>query len=256
MTVPANNDAPITSEEQASYKEHFPTPSELSLIVTSWLKSYWHAPRQKSKWTEVAVVVLTLGIAIAAFWSAWMFQEQLEIAKQQLVASRNSTERMIRFDQRAWIHIGVVNSQLVTNQPIDVPLVIGVIGKTPARKVNGDLVAQLIKPDEDPDFVYAPGHPRTHMPSFLILPNTDIHLTLNVLRDVPGQKNPSVVLFDREIQAKIEMQELILIIHGRLTYEDIFGVSHWLKFCTTGTPNLRKALSTKCNEYNDVDNNE
>jgi len=89
----------------------------------------------------------------------------------------------------------------------------------------------------------------------LALPNTDTHLTLAVLRYASGGKEPEAVLLDVETLRKIDNGDLLLVVHGKLTYEDIFGVSHWLRFCSFGSSNLRKRSSINCDEYNAADDN-
>lgn len=60
-----------------------------------------------------------------------------------------------------------------------------------------------------------------------------------------------------KFKKKIESGNLIVVIHGRLTYEDVFGVGHWFQFCSFGSAgSLKKRGSAKCDEYNDTDNNE
>jgi hypothetical protein len=70
-----------------------PTPSEF----LDWLRRWWDAPREKSKAADWVLVGLTVAIAIAAFWSAWVFQGQLEEAKR--------TTELTREAQRPWIKI-------------------------------------------------------------------------------------------------------------------------------------------------------
>ena len=60
--------------------------SKIAESVVFWLDHYWDAPRIKSKRTEIITVVLTFGIAIAAFWSACIFQSQLTVARKTMEA--------------------------------------------------------------------------------------------------------------------------------------------------------------------------
>jgi hypothetical protein len=72
-----------------------PTPSEF--IV--WLRQWWDAPREKSKAADWALVALTVLIAVAAFWSAWIFQGQLSQARE----ATRLVERQWNEQQRAWV---------------------------------------------------------------------------------------------------------------------------------------------------------
>ncbi|HLV95521.1 MAG TPA: hypothetical protein VKS44_10060 [Candidatus Acidoferrales bacterium] len=59
---------------------------KIAEAIRFWLHRYWETPREKAKWTDGATVVLTLLIAIAAFWSACIFQGQLTVARQTMEA--------------------------------------------------------------------------------------------------------------------------------------------------------------------------
>jgi|SRR5581483_6429967 len=74
--------------------ENAPTPSEFLKLIRNWLEHYWDAPREASRWTDLAMVVLTVLIAAFAGWSAWIFQGQLTEAQRNTVSS-----------QRAWVGI-------------------------------------------------------------------------------------------------------------------------------------------------------
>jgi hypothetical protein len=81
------SDKPTETPSNESKKDKYlPSPSQIWLsiedtwdAVRQFIRGYWSAPRHKAKWTEGAAVILTLLIAVAAFWSAWIFQEQLEL---------------------------------------------------------------------------------------------------------------------------------------------------------------------------------
>jgi hypothetical protein len=179
-------------------------------------------------------------------------------ARQSASAAIRSTqqaERTMRIDQRAWVRIGTGSEVFTINQPIIVNLLIGNSGKTPAKDVTGDMVVQLLKETEEPDFIYAPGHPRMHLPKILILPNTEAHSPLKVQYDPPGGNKPVAVLYSQKLKDQIENGTLLVVVHGRLTYDDVFGRQHWLKFCTFGGHNLEGRGPASCDEYNDTDDN-
>jgi hypothetical protein len=54
---------------------------------------------------------------------------------------------------------------------------------------------------------------------------------------------PEPVIYTPDIRKKVESGELSIVVHGSLTYMDIFGVNHWMHFCAfsgvdlaTGSP--------------------
>src|ERR1035437_922051 len=83
--------------------------------ILNWLRHYWYAPREKSKWTDITIVILTVLIAIAAFWSACIFQRQLTEARK---ATQQNTESF-RIDERAWVEIEPIKPILL--MPSDTP---------------------------------------------------------------------------------------------------------------------------------------
>ncbi len=83
MDAAPNNEGPSAPEHKHDGGDS-PSPSEMLTAIVSWLRHYWDAPREKSKGTEIATVILTFVIAVMAFWSAWIFQGQLaEMQKQR-----------------------------------------------------------------------------------------------------------------------------------------------------------------------------
>jgi hypothetical protein len=46
--------------------------------------------------------------------------------------------------------------------------------------------------------------------------------------------------------------DLTLFVHGRMTYDDMFGCAHWTSFCTRLKPDLKYASYGK---HNDADQN-
>ncbi len=93
--------------------DHDPTPAEVLTVVVRWLRDYgpdwlrryWEKERPKSKWHEIAMVVLTVVIAGASIYSAWVFQGQLTEARKSF-----------RIDERAWVEL-----EPITATPISPP---------------------------------------------------------------------------------------------------------------------------------------
>jgi hypothetical protein len=79
-----NNNA-TTAPETHTQNQHEPSTWSKILEATLYLAHhYWDAPREKSKKADVAIVILTLAIAIAAIWSACIFQRQLTLARETM----------------------------------------------------------------------------------------------------------------------------------------------------------------------------
>ncbi len=107
-----------------------PTPSEFIVLFRDWLIHYWDAPREKSKWTDVGMILLTTGIAAAAFWSAWVFNNQLAVMREQLEVT-----------DRPWIRAEPQVSSPITfqengNLAMDVTFVLDNVGRSVATDVT------------------------------------------------------------------------------------------------------------------------
>jgi hypothetical protein len=101
MSTTPNNQTSNNPQSKAEDTDRQPSPAEVRDVFLIWLRNYWNAPRQKSKWTEIATVVLTLLIAGAAFWSAWIFQGQLTEARN----ATNLSEKQWKNQQVPWLEL-------------------------------------------------------------------------------------------------------------------------------------------------------
>ena len=55
--------------------------------------------------------------------------------------------------------------------------------------------------------------------------------------------------------AEISSGEVYIVTFARVTYCDVYGISHWINYCTWQSGRLGTYQSEKCVTCNDVDNN-
>jgi hypothetical protein len=110
-TIP-DNQSTGNPQTDGNHGDNPQPPDEALAAVLKWLRHYWDIPRQKAKWTEIATVVLILLTAIAAFWSAWIFEGQLTEMHTANVSAKSSSDEQIksikdqfRLDQRPYVWI-------------------------------------------------------------------------------------------------------------------------------------------------------
>jgi hypothetical protein len=233
------------AQRQAAFSANIvPTPPNSSSAERS---------KKSTPLWEILAVLIAFGLLVVNICQ----MRSTDKAAAAAEGAVEQAEQTMRLDQRAWIHIGSVPpNKFKIGQPMDVPIMIGVVGKTPAKIVTGDLVVQLLKPNEIPDFLYdTPNHPHYHLTPLLIIPDTGMDITLTIARYALGTKKTEPIVYNPTIQRDLANGDLIVVIFADLTYDDVFGVHHWLKFCTYGAQNLHTPGPNKCNEYNDVDNN-
>jgi hypothetical protein len=115
----------ITTPHPRQYREEeneFPEKPELPPCIVRWFRGF-HLHREKPKWTDICTALLTLFVAVAAFGSAWIFQEQLTEARKARIA-----------EERAWIdpESMVLGSALENGLPVKYQIRIVNPGKEPA----------------------------------------------------------------------------------------------------------------------------
>jgi len=139
------NEPAITPQQRPPNEQHEHLPSDLLRAFGYFLRHYWDAPRHKAKWTDGGTVILTFFIAIAAFWSACIFQRQLTVARETMEAQT-----------RPWVGNGEIEVKQPTflvypDNPIEartqIDFVIDVpiknVGSSPALHVEMGLVGTM-----------------------------------------------------------------------------------------------------------------
>ena len=153
-------------------------------------------------------------------------------------------------DQRAWVNVVVPTNFPLDGSSIPASIQIANTGKTPAKHIEGDVVATVLKKGEEPSFDFSIGHPHNRIYAGAIFPNAPINTTVAVVRY--GPQTPETIVPTPDLRQEIANGESFIIFFGKITYSDIFGTSHWTTFCT-GSGSAMGDLK-KCVSYNDVDN--
>lgn len=169
----------------------------------------------------------------------------------------------LHFDQRAWIVVGRKTFQWKPNERMIFPGFIVNTGKTPAKHSHSMIRAVFLSKDDIPEFDYSPGtgHPLVVSEDQLMYPNADNPLPIQIPVYKKGTMTHEVVLNNRQNDLAMASGDAYILIYGETTYEDVFGVHHWLHNCDIFPSNnilfpfLSKATAT-CVAYNDIDKNE
>ncbi|MBZ5562341.1 MAG: hypothetical protein LAP13_07960 [Acidobacteriia bacterium] len=266
-----SNSAPESKNEQTDTPSPGPVRSEDRAILPEPKRAYSEGNKEPNvnplpnirpiEWFQLLANCVLAVIGIFVLCVYWGQLKEMRMATKAAIGAAqaardtaDSAKETMRLNERAWITYGMVNNQLLDNQPIETPVQIGNTGKTPASKVTGDIVSELLTRGQSPAFIYATGHPRSHLRQSTILPNQQIHMNVAVLKK--GKARPELVPYTSGIRKRLESGELFIVVYGTLTYSDIFGVSHWLHFCSFGGPHIGSNGPQKCNEYNQVDSNQ
>jgi hypothetical protein len=184
-------------------------------------------------------------------------QEQLRIARQQAQAAQDSAEairRQMRIDQRAWISVAVSFPQeFKENTTIFGFAHITNSGKTPAKNILGQFVIEKVRNGESPSFTYS-STARTIATQGSLFPNASNDVPVEWVRAIPRTSNMEPILLGPTDIADLRAGRIVFVIHGRIDYKDVFGMSHWIKACG-GTSTPGSYTAKKCTDYNDLDNN-
>jgi hypothetical protein len=164
-------------------------------------------------------------------------------------------DRNFRRDERAWVAFEFTGEKLTVtlNKPFLVPTKLINVGKTPAKKVEGEIVVAVFKKGEPLSFDYTPGNRNWHyeIHAGAIFPNGSITESFEGRRH--GIDKSEAELITKPILDDIGAARSFIIVHGIITYWDIFGTEHRTTYCRYVTgPNL---ISDQCTRYNDTDDN-
>jgi hypothetical protein len=169
----------------------------------------------------------------------------------------NAMDRSMRLDQRAWIDFKVATkvSDAVppaTGGKVEVMIVLTNRGKTLARKVYVEAVAQFLHAGEDPDFVY--DKRKGFLSTGIVIPAPE-HPEESTLQVFDSSGKPFHVT--QEEREELANQRASIVVFARATYDDIFGSSHWIRTCGASYGGMFRGLvpfaGSVCAAYNDAD---
>lgn len=242
------NKEPHNPRGGSSEKNEPVEPSKAMAAIVNWLEHYWEAPREKAKWSDIAIVLLTIVVAGAAIYSAWIFQGQLDEMRHQL-----------RQDQRSWVFIRPKGEFVGTNglpRAVGIDLDVTNEGKTLARNVLIGTRVEFVPNGKSPnlgDTIYGPA---TFMETGMILPNESKTVVIRRQHRKEGAPNNSedYPLTDAELAA-LRAGGGYIAEYSIVKYEDIFHVQHWTKFCVWYSPAIGSQMGGvhPCAAFNQTD---
>jgi hypothetical protein len=242
--------------------------------ISDVLKKAWNFAK-KAESTNVAMAIATIVIAIATVltWrevhngsiqtdkivtASQNIQLALNAANQQNRTALDSTlhqsklaldasNKQAVLSQRAWLSVLVntvtpASGMFAAGQPLDIRISQKNTGRTPALNLKGVTERTTVPVNKDgntfnpPDFSYK-GTPSVSAGN---LPPDGV-----VFGDFQAPFTSDD--FDRVINLKVR-----IYLHGRIEYDDVFGVHHWLTFCSFLLPGGAYAV---CAYHNEIDQN-
>jgi hypothetical protein len=157
-------------------------------------------------------------------------------------------------DQRAWVSVVAPTDIPSQDSSVRASIQITNTGKTPAKDVEGDIDAIVLKKGEGPSFDFNSGHPREHLYAGALFPNAPINIVIPVVQH--GSQPAEPIVPTPELRRDIANGESFVIFYGKISYVDVFGRAHWTTFCTGSGTAIQSADLKKCISHNDIDKNQ
>jgi hypothetical protein len=202
----------------------------------------------------VAAFLTFLAICVQAF----IYNSQLREMKKSTDAATKAAkaaEEGVAFaresahlDQRAWVAVIDIKGVPEVGKIFTVNITTKNSGKTFAKNFMMRVVIEPItEAGKEPNFSLEESAIAQKEPSVSVLaPNGEYTTNSELRKDRPPHET---IQSDLD---KIRSDELRIFIHGKLTYDDIFGCGHWSTFCLRLKSDLRY---TNYGKHNDADDN-
>jgi hypothetical protein len=229
----------------------------------------------KTPWWKILLDVLTFLVAGAAAAAAIYYAYITNGMWIQMKAQTHNSQSQLVIEQRTWLQVTDNPAVAFTKgQPIGIPIRTTNVGKTPAQHIWWSVYTSVVPIGREPD-----------LPTHHILPNDEIYKvkrtgTRSV--DIPHQESERSLLYygehddivatrleriSRDGKSIVQPKTLTpeewegfahgknyIIVFGEVWYLDVFGITHWTKFCVSKTTSTANT-SRKCVNFAGVDNN-
>jgi len=221
--------------------------SEQDRVKTSELSKEVH-------WTQHAMLITQIGLALIGIVALGIYALQWCEMRKATKATQDSVtnaDRNFRRDERAWVAFSFVagNITFTIGKTFLVPTLLINTGKTPAKSVEGNIVVGVFERGKPLDFSYAPGHANYRVAAGTIFPNGSITESFEGIEHGTGHAN--AIIITKPLAEEILSSRSLVIVHGRITYHDIFGEEHWTTYCrVVSNPSL---IPEDCTHYNNTD---
>lgn len=226
--------------------------------------------RERPKWTDIAIVILTAGIVYFTYSTGGQTDKLIDAAKRQAAAadsfskttdridtkigdaekdfqmmadsSKNSikaTQDALQLDERAWV--GPKSTDIVSfqaGQPPSIVVAWGNTGKTPAKNVITGW-AMKAQPSTVP-FTYALTPRPVDVARTTVMPGQNLLLGFS-------NTNPLQAI---EIES-IKNGSMVLYIYASIWYDDVFDAHHRTDFCEIMNRDTR--AFTPCHDHQYAD---
>jgi len=216
-----------------------------------------NSPSELSKevhWTQHAMLITQIGLGLIGIAALGIYTLQWREMRKATRATQDSVtnaDRNFRRDERAWVSFsfGPGSVTFTIGKPFLVPTLLINTGKTPAKNVEGNIVVGVFERGKPLDFSYAAGHANYRVAAGTIFPNGSITESFEGIEH--GTDHANAIIITKSLAEEILTNRSLVIVHGRITYYDIFGDQHRTTYCrVVSNPSL---IPEDCTHYNNTD---
>ena len=184
-------------------------------------------------------------------------------AENAAIAAKSAADTAIQtmhIGDRAWVNVSTGQAPMTDGSPLVIPVTIVNNGKTTAFNVVGRMVVNLLPVNTEPDYVYKMGHPSYAFDVRALAPDHPQKVDYAALpKYLDPKRRLHPIMVTPKLREDMGKGYTQLVVHLRLTYDDIFGISHWVQFCASASAIIpgQKVHSANdtCGQYNDMDRN-
>jgi hypothetical protein len=197
------------------------------------------------KWFEIGSIVINFTLAVIGAIALCIYHGQLSVMQGTLTEMRDDS----RLDQRAWVGVSglqAIPDTIQNGKPLMFVLKLTNTGKTPARNLVGSVVVDPAKREGKPSFKYTDTVERRG----LLMPNGNSFTTAIV--EPRGTHAIDMPPMSAVIVDAVTNGNLILYIHGRSFYSDIFDQHHWITYCYAVMKGKGPIQFEACPNHNDT----
>lgn len=210
----------------------------------------WKDPQWWQVWIQAPLVPAGIAALIIYAYQLDQMRKSTDAASESVKIAKESRE-LSRLDQRAWISAWKITGKLELNKPMTVQIGMKNSGKTFARKVESAINWQWADSEvAAPDFEEVERQFNSLSKSQLLMPPNGEYVTGLDVRH--GEK------FAQKDIDEILTGKKIVLVYGKIKYQDVFGCDHWTEFCTRYSAVASEPINDSfvfCESHNDADEN-
>jgi hypothetical protein len=247
-----------TESQEKSTKCHVYVEPGVQIDLVEDLRQKYETAQSDNTSHSRKILFWTIASAILLFIYADLTAWQSCTNWRLLTLTRKTSER----EDRAWVAVQPKGPfQIIPGGQLGFPFTVINTGRTPARHIHAEMWAKFIPVTYQGEMIEK--GPRLEMEAGDLFPNNvnviEIFKGEEIIRQrtiTPGGHETEAWPIETAEVRDFDQNKTYAIGYLVVSYDDIFGVRHWTRFCAFLQPPSRKADTGKCVAYNGEDDND